>query len=146
LAAIAALEPAAAARVAKPNFPLHLREVMSVASWWLLREIELAAVTLQQVTFLPGAGCGLAVIDLPVSKADPMAHGKVRSLSCACPSPACPVVALRTLWRHAQQRLEARPDETSSPVSASCTTTLQAEVDESTPATSGISARRGAVR
>jgi hypothetical protein len=51
-------------------------------------------------------------LDLPVSKADPMALGKARALSCACPSPACPVVALRTLWRHAQQRLEAHPDET----------------------------------
>ncbi len=40
----------------------------------------------------------------------------------------------------------ARPAATSSPVSASRTSTLHAEVDESTPATSGISARRAAAR
>ena len=69
-----------------------------------LREIELAAATTDQIQFLPGLGCGLAVFSLPVSKADPMALGKARSLSCACPSRACPVAALRKLWLRASAR------------------------------------------
>ena len=67
-----------------------------VASWWMLREIELSALRLQDVV-IKGAGgsCGVATLHLPVSKTDPGALGTFRSLSCACPSVLCPVRALK---------------------------------------------------
>ena len=79
LTAIASLTDEQAKSCGRKGYPAHLREVILVASWWLLRKIELSSVTLRQVSFLPGAGCGIAVLDLPVSKADPMALGKARS-------------------------------------------------------------------
>jgi len=78
--------------------PINAKDAVLVASWWMLREIELAAAKLQQVTLSDGNGtCGTGTIDLPVSKADIQALGKLRTHVCICPSPLCPVAALRRL-------------------------------------------------
>ena len=66
-------------------------------SWWLLREIELAAMTVGQVSFEKGAGCGVAVVKIAASKADTRAAGTTRRHGCACPSPLCPVAVARKL-------------------------------------------------
>ena len=81
--------------------PEHPRDAVLVASWWLLREIELSTATVGQTSF--SGPCGQeaprasATILLPVSKSDPTALGRRRALGCSCPSPACPVAALRRL-------------------------------------------------
>ena len=92
-----------------PALPI---DAVIVASWWLLREIELATLRLDQVSFIqvPGSVCGDAAINLPISKADPRALGYIRTLSCTCASGSsarsarpsgrtslCPVFALRAL-------------------------------------------------
>ena len=81
-----------------PERPL---DAVLVASWWLLREIELSTATIGQTAFTgqcgqdsPGA---VATLMLPISKADPTALGRRRALGCSCPSAACPVAALRRL-------------------------------------------------
>ena len=76
--------------------------------FWLLREIELSTAKLGAVTFQDGPGCGLAYWDLPVSKSDVEALGKVRVLECACPSLACPVKVLRKLTYEATRLAQGR--------------------------------------
>eukprot|EP00971_Amphidinium_carterae_P112220 2222827-Amphidinium_carterae.1 len=61
----------------------------------MLREIELATARRNQVELRDGPGCGIAVVDLPVSKTDFQALGKKRAHGCACPSLLCPVAAMR---------------------------------------------------
>ena len=51
-----------------------------------------------------GQLCGVASLLLPVSKADPQALGKLRSLRCSCPSPLCPVGAAKRLFLSAKAR------------------------------------------
>ena len=68
-----------------------------VGCWWLLREIELAALKVDQLTIIPGIGCGEAVLDLPIDKTDPQGRGKKRKHLCACPSQICPVAAVKRL-------------------------------------------------
>jgi len=97
--------------------PVNARDAVLVASWWMLREIELAAATIQQVSFVDGEGvCGTGTIDLPVSKADTQALGKLRSHVCICPSALCPVAALRRLVRSATSDIAV--DDTPAPPSA----------------------------
>ena len=69
-----------------------------VASWWMLREVELANIRRADVTIKSGPGpCGIAEILLPVDKTDVAGSGKQRAHCCACPAAACPVRALRAL-------------------------------------------------
>ena len=89
------------------------RDAALVASWWMLREIELSSAILSQLIIqVPGtesassaseghASCGRATFDLPVSKSDFRALGKRRTHCCACPSKACPVAAAIRLRAHA---------------------------------------------
>ena len=77
-------------------------EALLVGCWWLLREIELANVRLEDASFLAGEGCGVAVLKVPASKADAQARGASRQHGCACPSVLCPVKALRALVLAAQ--------------------------------------------
>ena len=83
------------------NTPERPVDAVLVASWCLLREMELSTATVGQVSF---AGlCGQdsprasATLLLPISKTDPTALGRRRALGCSCPSAACPVAALRRL-------------------------------------------------
>lgn len=82
------------------------KDIAIVASWWMLREIELSAATVNQLTFEdPVEGdadkCGRAIFNLPVSKSDHKALGKLRTHNCACPSRLCPVAAAQRLRERA---------------------------------------------
>ena len=63
----------------------------------MLREIELAALTVGDVTVLEGPGCGVAVISVRASKTDTDGQGAARQLKCTCPAVECPVAAARRL-------------------------------------------------
>ena len=82
-------------------------DCLLVATWWMLREIELGTASVDQITFLVGGGgCGKADFHLPISKSDARALGKHRALSCTCPSACCPVAAARRLVNAATPRTE----------------------------------------
>ena len=85
--------------------PLGAKDLVLIASWWAMREIELAAIELWQVEFEEdGSKCGKCTINLPTDKTDPKAVGKLRRHGCCCTatSPwgkgACPVAAARRAW------------------------------------------------
>ena len=83
--------------------PCLPKEVTEVACHWALREIEISSTRLSAVSFKEGVGCGLASINLPVSKNDIHALGKVRTHGCSCPA-ACPVLALTKLFEDSLRR------------------------------------------
>ena len=62
-----------------------------------MREIELANIKYSGVSFQKERGCGVATLKVAVSKTDWTAKGSERSHGCCCPSPLCPVAALRRL-------------------------------------------------
>ena len=68
-----------------------------VASWWMLREIELSALRLQDVV-IKGAGgsCGVATLHLPVSKTDPWSTGHVQVTIMCLPLCVVPSSCLET--------------------------------------------------
>ncbi len=74
-------------------------DVVLVGSWWLMREIELAGLLVQDVHLSPGLHCGTATLLLAVSKTDASAKGVRRTLGCCCPSALCPTAAVRRLMR-----------------------------------------------
>eukprot|EP00969_Alexandrium_andersonii_P233116 10292742-Alexandrium_andersonii.AAC.1 len=75
---------------------------------WTTREIELGAARRSQVTFGEGPGCGAAALELPRSKADPVALGCSRVHGCSCHSQTCPVAAARRLMDQDPGPLGAR--------------------------------------
>ena len=81
--------------------PAMPRSTLLVGAWWGMREIELAALRIKNITFSSdAAGCGSCSINLPVSKTDPEALGKHRLHGCCCAAGGCPVVAARCLVEH----------------------------------------------
>ena len=69
-----------------------------VCAAWLLRDLESSAAVLSDVTLHEtddSKSCGWCEWLLPASKTDPTAQGVIRALACACPSPLCPVLAMR---------------------------------------------------
>eukprot|EP00969_Alexandrium_andersonii_P128984 5700055-Alexandrium_andersonii.AAC.1 len=94
------------------------KELLVAGCWWLLREIEAANITLEDVRIE-----GLAVhLCLPASKTDPQAQGVWRAHRCACGSlpgaprylplglcPACAVVRqdrlVRGIWEICSQEI-----------------------------------------
>ena len=77
---VAALPDSQAALVAAgPPWP---RDGALVGCWWAMREIELSTARCKQVKFFAGLGCGTCEVDLPVSKSDPQALGKLRRHGC----------------------------------------------------------------
>ena len=70
---------------------------MTVGCAWLLREIELAALQVDDIKFTAGQGCGEATVRIWSSKTDSAALGVDRTLPCLCPNPWCPVKAIRNL-------------------------------------------------
>ena len=63
-----------------PQWPAAGVAVMVANGSWLLREIESGTAFLKAVTFEDAlVGCGSASWDLPCSKADPAALGKLRT-------------------------------------------------------------------
>ncbi len=66
-----------------------------IGCWWLLREVELAGLLKSDITLLDGDGCGVASLNIALSKCDHTAKGAHRKLSCVCPRPLCPVAAVK---------------------------------------------------
>ena len=83
-----------------------------VAIHWALREIEVSSVRLGAVWFGQGAGCGVATLDLPASKADTLALRAPRTHGCCCPLAGCPVKAIRELFGLAKDLKGAMTPET----------------------------------
>lgn len=63
--------------------PCHPRRFAIIASWWMLREIEAANLTLDCVSF---PASNVTQLLLPASKADSSGKGTARSLGCSCAS------------------------------------------------------------
>ena len=82
----------------------------------MLFRSEISTARLGAVTFHPGRGCGTASFNLPVSKNDVHALGKVRTHGCACAAGnSCPVLALRSLVEGSESfRGPSSPDALSS--------------------------------
>ncbi len=72
-------------------------DAILVGAWWLMREIELAGLLVQDVELSAGHQCGTATLLLAVSKTDPSAKGVRRTLGCCCPNVLCPTAAARRL-------------------------------------------------
>jgi len=62
--------------------PLYAKRSLIVATWWLLREIELAGISIH--TSHVEIGEGWSAIHLPASKTDTGGIGKRRVVSCIC--------------------------------------------------------------
>ena len=85
-----------------PALPFH---ALAVSTFWLMREVELSTAQLGSITLVEGVGCGVAHVNLPVSKGDVHALGKVRSHCCCCSTTdSCPVWALKRLYEDALDR------------------------------------------
>ena len=78
-------EVAGAPGLAAAGTLLRQRDAVLVGCWWLLREIELAVVQVDQVAVLPGIGRGEAILDLPVDKTDPQGKGEETTPSLRMP-------------------------------------------------------------
>ena len=107
LASAEGVEKLAAA--AKQRWPAAGVYAAIVSTAWLLREIESSTAAFWSVTVHSKVDesmgdCGWAEWYLPISKTDVMALGKKRALACACPSPCCPVKAMRHV-KHASLRV-----------------------------------------
>ena len=107
---ISKLDPGSIRRLCKTYWPAAGVDVAIVACAWMMREIETAAAAVADITVHSDGtgGCGWAEWLLPASKTDTKAHGTVRSLACACPSPLCPVGALRRVHGVAVQLAGSR--------------------------------------
>ena len=83
----------------KPYWPAAGLSAAVVACAWLTREIESSSTYLDSTWISERKDdegpCGVGYWDLPASKADFKALGKVRCLACSCPCTLCPVKALR---------------------------------------------------
>ena len=70
-------------------------EAITVGTTWLLREIEVAALAVEDATFQTGPGCGNATLTIKQGKTITQGKKCQRSVACACPAATCPVKALR---------------------------------------------------
>ena len=85
-------------RAEHPEGPLWPVRSVTIATWWLLREVEMSSVAQREVTLTPD---GTAHIFLSTSKTDPRALGATRSHKCACGSvPDAPRVLPASLCPH----------------------------------------------
>ena len=80
--------------------PCYPGRVAIIASWWMLREIELSNLTLDCINFEDTS----AQLMLPISKMDPTGRGTSRTLCCTCsstPSALCPFHTLKAQFEYA---------------------------------------------
>ena len=85
--------------------PCYPRRLAIIASWWMLREIEVGSLTLQCATIGPKA----AELYLPASKSDTTGQGTSRSLACTCATKMAAVCPYHNLLA---QRAWAAPSGT----------------------------------
>jgi len=100
-----------------PEGPLWPARSVTIATWWLLREVEMSSVAQREVTLTPD---GTAHIFLSTSKTDPRALGVTRSHKCACgavhnapsvlPASLCPYCAVKAQLDHLRCSGMAAPD------------------------------------
>ena len=76
-----------------PGGPLWPRRLNIVASWWMLREIEAANLTISCAS-LSGLA---ATLRLPASKTDQVGLGTSRTLACTCQGRRDPICPMHTL-------------------------------------------------
>ena len=76
-----------------PEGPLWPVRSVTIATWWLLREVEMSSVAQREVTLSPD---GTANIFLSTSKTDPRTLGVTRFHRCACGSVPGPLCVLPT--------------------------------------------------
>ena len=88
----------------------HAAEAIIVGTRWLLREIELAALQVKDVTLQTGHGCGRATILIGPDKVNTKGKKCPRSLDCNCPDPTCPVAAVKVLLAAAKTRADSREE------------------------------------
>ena len=81
-----------------PRGPCYPVRLLIVGIWWLLREIELANLTVSCVR-LEGS---VAHLRLPSSKTDAAGEGTTRSLACACASDSAQLCPFHVLARHSE--------------------------------------------
>ena len=83
----------------KPEDPAHPLPTIVLASWYLMREIEAADLTISHVSFRHENGSPFVDVYLRVQKNDPQGSGCTRTHTCTCsllPSCLCPYhVALK---------------------------------------------------
>ena len=97
-----AIQAAPLVRGAGPS-AFHHRKIrgmegaVTVGCAWLLRDIEMAALQVEDIKFTAGQDCGEATLRIWSSKTDSAAQGVDRTLPCLCPNPWCPVKAVRNL-------------------------------------------------
>jgi hypothetical protein len=80
--------------------PLRPRDTVLLTSWFAMRELEASTRRRKHVRLIAGAGCGIVVLDLPVSKTDPTGAGVTRKHGCSCGTgqqALCPVAAARRI-------------------------------------------------
>ena len=87
--------------------PCHPRRLAIIASWWLLREVEIANLTLACVSFTATS----ASVHLPTSSSDTSGQGTTRALGCACASSVAALCPYHSLHAQASWAM-ARADET----------------------------------
>ena len=96
--------------------PCYPGRVAIIASWWMLREIELSNLTLDCINFENTS----AELKLPISKMDPTGRGTSRSLCCTCsstPSSLCPFHTLKAQFDYASS-LSSSPSAPLCPTAA----------------------------
>ena len=94
-------------------WPAAGRDAAIVCCAWLTREVEASTAFEGAVTMRPGekdeGEC--ASWNMPASKADWLALGKVRTHGCACPSPLCPACAMKRVLKTARKENTGREQD-----------------------------------
>ena len=88
----------------------HAAEAIIVGTRWLLREIDLAALQVQDVTMEAGRGCGRTTIWIGPDKVNTKGKKCPRSLECCCPETPCPVAAVKVLLAAAAARSDSQEE------------------------------------
>ena len=113
LNAIGKLTEAEVDAARRDYWPAAGRDAAIICCAWLCREVEASTAFASAVTIRPGPdGEGdCASWNMPASKADWLALGKVRTHGCACPSPLCPVCAAKRVVEAAKKENEGREQD-----------------------------------
>lgn len=93
-----------------PAEPRHVRTLGITMVWWLLREIEASALTIDKTTVWFDREARTVTLNLPVSKTDTAGKGRRRTHGCICnagnPLLSANVCPYHVLRRHVRLRCE----------------------------------------